>query len=59
MKPELKETYGKNGIPEMPVCHEHLRYGHMVVFFVERENGRLLTKVGIAYQMSDADLRNN
>jgi hypothetical protein len=60
MKPDLKTTYGKNNTPELPVVREHLRYGALVAFFVERDaEGRLLTKVGIACQVSDADLRDN
>ncbi len=59
MKPELKRTHGKNGLPELPAYREHLHYMALVVFFTD-DNGHVLrTKPAIACRVSDADLRDN
>lgn len=59
MKPELKRTYGKNGLAELPAWREHLHFTPLVVLFVEHEGGSIRTKAVIVCRVSDADLRDN
>lgn len=61
VKPELKRTYGKNGLPELttPKFFEHIAYTPLAIFHRDPDSPRTITRISIACKVSDADLRDN